>query len=108
MASITNEYSQFPNKVMERHYFKDVDDSIAPLIIQIKELQAQGDYDRVNQIIAKNMENLAQYTLSAEYINLIDEEIRNLQIYAKSNKQSFYVGEEEPDDIEALDVWIGD
>ena len=43
MASYTNEYSQLPFQIMQRTYFKDVDNSVAELVNQIKELQAKGD-----------------------------------------------------------------
>ncbi len=91
---------------MERHYFKDIDNTIADLINQIKTLQAQGQYDRVNAIIKENKENLAQYVISSDYINAIDEETRNLEILAKSKKQSIYYTDDEPEDVVQSDVWI--
>ncbi len=106
MASYTNEYSKLPNQIMERHYFKDVDNSIASLMNQIKTLQAQEKYDRVNEIIKNNTDNLAQYALSSDYINAIDEETRNLEILAKSKKQSIYYQDTEPDNAMISDVWI--
>lgn len=51
MATYTNEYSRLPNQIMDLHHYKDVDNSVAPLINQIKILQEQGKYDRVNEII---------------------------------------------------------
>ncbi len=107
LASYTNEYSRLPEQIMERHYFKDIDNTIADLINQIKTLQAQGQYDRVNAIIKENKENLAQYVIGSDYINAIDEEIRNLEIYAKSKKQSIYYEESEPEYAVHSDVWIG-
>ena len=92
----TNEYSKLPNQVMTRHKFKDVDNSVAPLINQIKTLQQQGNYKKVNEIIQDNIENLSQYFISAEYINAIDEETRNLEIFAISKKQSIYFQTDEP------------
>jgi hypothetical protein len=106
MASYTNEYSRFPDKIMERHYFKDVDNSISSLVNQVKTLQSQGKYDKVNEILKNNTANLSQYILSAEYINAIDEEIRNLQIYAKNKKQSIFLTDDEPEDAVLGDVWI--
>ena len=105
----TNEYSKLPFEIMERHYFKDVDDSVAPLIEKIKYLQSEGKYNKVNEII-KNRPDLAQYCFGSDYINAIDEETRNLEIYAKSKKQSIYYQSEEPsDDISDIsDVWVGD
>ncbi len=108
MASYTNEYSNLPDRIMERHHFKDVDNTVADLINQIKILQAQGQYDKVNAIIKENKENLAQYALSSDYINAIDEETRNLEILAKSKKQSIYYSETEPEYAVQSDIWIGD
>lgn len=104
----THEYSKLPNQIMERHYFKDVDNSIAPLINQIKTLQQQGKYDKVNEIIQNNVENLSQYFIGSDYINAIDEETRNLEIFTLSKKQSIYFQTDEPELAEQSDVWIGD
>ena len=86
----TNEYSKLPNQVMTRHKFKDVDNSVAPLINQIKTLQQQGNYKKVNEIIQDNIENLSQYFISAEYINAIDEENR-VYIFKQMNPSLPYI-----------------
>ena len=103
----TQEYSNLPLQIMQRHYFKDVDNTIAPLINQIKELQANGDYDKVSEIIKQNVGNLAQYALSSDYMNAIDEETRNLEMFARSKKQQIYYDEEEPEYAVEFDIWIG-
>ena len=103
----THEYSNLPLQIMQRHYFKDVDNTIAPLINQIKELQANCEYDKVNEIINQNISNLAQYALSSDYMNAIDEETRNLEIFARSKKQQIYYDEEEPEYAVEFDIWIG-
>ena len=107
MAYYTDEYSKFPYKIMDRHIFKDVDDSIGSIVNQIKILQAQGKYDKINEIIQNNKDALGQYIFGSEYINRIDDETRNLEIFAKSRKQSIYYSEEEPEWAITLDVWIG-
>lgn len=106
MTEMTHEYSKFPEQIMELHNFKDADDSIASIINQIKNLQAQGLYNQAQRIVEQNKDVLGSYMLSTEYLNTIDEETRNLQIYAKSVAQSIYIQDDEP---EALlnDVWIG-
>ena len=38
MAKYTNEYSKLPYQIMELHNYKDVDDSIAEIVNQIKSL----------------------------------------------------------------------
>ena len=103
----THEYSKLPIEIMDRHFFKDVDNTIAPLINQIKELQANCEYDKVNEIINQNISNLSQYVLSSDYMNAIDEETRNLEIFAKSKKQQIFYDNEVPEYASELDIWIG-
>ena len=102
----THEYSQFPNKVMEKHNFKDADDSIANIINQIKDLKNQGLYNQASRILEQNKDVLSQYTLTSEYCNEIDEETRNLEIKALQVQQSIYIQSEEPEVAVLGDVWI--
>lgn len=105
MASYTNEYSRLPTELFTLHNFKDVDDSIASLVSQIKTLQAQGEYDRVNSIVAERPD-LKSYIFNAEVWNALEEETRNLEILAKSKKQQIFYQSEEPDGGDC-NVWIG-
>lgn len=104
MAQYTNEYSKLPNELFTPHHFKDVDDSVADLINQIKQLQAQGQYDKVNSAIA-NRPDLQPYIFGAENWNALEEETRNLEILAKSKKQQVFCQSEEPDGGDC-NVWI--
>ena len=106
MANYTNEYSKLPNEILTPHHFKDVDNTVALYVNQIKTLQMQGKYDRISEIIEAHPE-LASYIISADYINAIDEETRNLEILAKSKKQSIYYQSNKPDYWTVGDVWIG-
>ncbi len=106
MAEFTHEYSQFPNKVWERRYFKDVDDSVAEVINQIKNLQSQGLYNQAQRIIEQNKDVLGKYIINTEYLNAVDEEMINLEKYTKQQKQSIYFQEDEPDGGILNDVWI--
>ena len=65
MASYTNEFSKLPSEIMTRHYFKDIDNTVANEVNQIKILQAQGKYDKVNEIMKAHPE-LKPYIFSAE------------------------------------------
>lgn len=108
MASYTNEYSQFPEKLMSLHHFMDVTDDIAKFVDQIKSLQSRGLYSQAAKLIELNKNVLNKYFLSAEYLNFLDEETRNLEIMAKSKNQSIYYQDDSP--IECCltnDVWIG-
>lgn len=108
MASYTNEYSKFPEQLMALHQFMDVTDNIAAFVDQIKLLQSRGSYRQAARLIELNKDILGKYFLSAEYLNFLDEETRNLEIMAKSKNQSIYY--QDPDPIECCltnDVWIG-
>lgn len=103
----THEYgSQIPNSPMELHNFLDATDEISALINEVKTLQAQGLYAEAANIITAN--NLKRYMLTSEYINLIDEETRNLEIMCKTQQQSIYYMDDEPSFAAIADVWIGD
>ena len=51
---------------------------------------------------------LKAYESINDAINAIDEETRNLEIYAKSKKQSIFYQNDMPESAEFSDVWIGD
>lgn len=104
MVTYTNEYSSLPLKVLELHHYKDIDDSVASLINQIKQLQSEGQYNRVNEIISNNPE-LQPYIFSAENWNALEEETRNVEILAKAKKQQVYCQLEEPDGGN-FNIWI--
>lgn len=104
MASYTNEYSKLPQEILTLHNFKDVDNTVASLVNQIKTLQEQGLYDKVNAII-QEYPNLQPYVFGAENWNAIEEETRNLEILAKSKKQCIYYQSEEPEGG-VCNVWI--
>lgn len=109
MASYTHEYSSFPDQLLTRHNFKDADDSIASIINQINILKSQGQYSRAAAYIEANKETLGPYVLGSEYLNTIDEETRNVEIFAKAKKQQIFYQNDEPSDIAFVgDVWLGD
>ncbi len=106
VVNYTHEYgSQIPNSPMNLHHFLDATDAISGLITQVKELQAQGRYSEAANIITAN--NLKQYMLTSEYVNMIDEETRNLEIMCKTKQQSIYYMDNEPGFATNGDVWIG-
>lgn len=100
--------SQFPDKVMNLRTFKDVDATALSLVNQIKKLQNAGDFKNASLLIEQNKEFLDNYILSAEYLNFLDEETRNIEIFAKGNSQSTYYQDIVPSNISSKnDVWIG-
>ena len=105
MARYTNEYSKLPYQIYEPHEYKDVDDTIASYVNDIKSLQSQGKYDEANRYIEQYKNVLGKYVFSVEAFNAIEEETRNLEIMCKERKQSIFY-EEEPNDPLLYDVWI--
>lgn len=106
MAAYENEFSNFPEKMITKHNFKNIDDSIASLINQINHLRSQGLYSQAARIIQNNKTVLSQYIIDATTFRTWEEEIYNTQKYAMKNQQVVYVIDEEPDCFEE-DVWIG-
>lgn len=102
----THEYSNFPDTLYSFHNYQDADDSIAPLINQIKDYMASGNYDQAKYFIEQNKDALAPYVLNMETMNALEEEIRNLEIYAMTKQQSIYISATEPEEPEVNDVWI--
>lgn len=83
MAEFEREFSNFPNKKITRHNFKNVDDNIAPIINQIKSLQEQGKYNQAARIIQNNFDALSHCIVDAITFRTWEEEIYNTQIYAR-------------------------
>lgn len=107
MASMTHEYSNFPESYITLHNYQDVTDQIGALINQIKTLQASGNYVQAQRVIEQNKNVLAQYVITTDAINAIEEETRNVEIYAKQKKQQVYYQDDEPDTETVGDIWIG-
>lgn len=108
MATMTHEFSRFPEQTYALHNFLNVanaPDNVLDTIVQIKTLVANGSYSEAENLLDTNKEELAQYWVDADVINAIEEEIRNLEIYARSTHQAYYYQENEPDATEG-DVWI--
>lgn len=102
--------AHWPNSLIDLTNYRDADNTVGPLIAQIKAYQEAGNYEAAQAIIIENAQVLKQYALDASAINKYVEELRNLEIYTKSRKQQiFYTTEEEMDTFGQLqDVWLGD
>ena len=101
----THEYnSQLPNSPMELHHFEDINDEIAEIINQVKAYQVAKNYSAAADLITGY--DLKKYMMTSEYVNLIDEETRNLEIMCKANSQSVYYMNDEPGFASVGDVWI--
>lgn len=107
MAQYENEFTNFPNKLITKHNFKNVDEIAAPLINQINTLRSQKFYAQAAQIMQDNKEFLSPYIIDAVIMRMLEEEIYNTQKYAKQQQQSVFFEDEEPDYCEEEDVWLG-
>lgn len=108
MAVMTHEYSNFPDQVYNLHHFENVANApsdVISVITEIKNLISEGSYSAAVALLENRKNILSPYWIDADNINAIEEEIRNLEIYAKSQKQAYYYQEDEPDATEG-DVWI--
>lgn len=106
---MANEFSTLPASVLPVRNFLDVSTSIGVAIEEIKALQSENKYKeaalKVQDLKNKGMD-ITDYFIDSEFLNRMDEETRNLELFCKSRKQSVFYMEAEP--ITALDndVWI--
>lgn len=108
MSQYKNEFSNFPQKLITRYNFKNVDDNIAATINQINDLRSQGLYDQATRRIEEYKDILSQYIVDAVTVRTWEEEIYNTQKYAKQAQQSIFFDAEEPEYCVEDDVWIRD
>ncbi len=106
-SSYTNEYSNFPHKIITQHHFMDADNSIASLINKINSYKLQGNFDIASKLISENANLLSHYIIDATTINTIEEEIRNVQVMALQKHQCVYYDETEPEFCAVGDLWEG-
>lgn len=86
---------------------ENITDAIADIVNEIRALQAEGKYGQAAEIVKANP-NLKKYILTADYINAIDEQTRNLEIDLVKSAQSIYVTDElDTEYLSVGDVWIG-
>ena len=107
MATYTHNYSQFPNALYQPHNFKDADNSVSAYVNSIKNSMRAGNYAEAQRTLNSNRAVLEPYTLRAEHLNAVEEELRNMEIYASSQKQAVYYSDTEPGNPSVNDVWIG-
>ena len=110
MAVMTHEFSRFPERLYTLHDFENVADapsSVMAIIAEIKKLVTEGKYEDATTKLEENKSTLTRYWIDADIVNAIEEEIRNLEIYARSIHQAYYCQSEKPDANEG-DVWISE
>lgn len=106
MASYTHDYSNYPERVISLANYKDVDETVAGIINTIQQYRAEGDYASASAAIRENSSLLMQYSIGAETMNKIVEELRNTQIKGLSAGRSTIISTEEPDIADDGIVWI--
>lgn len=110
MASYTHEYSDFPNVMYSVHNFLDLKDApstVVTTVTTIKNYILNKNYAQAATLLEEQKSTLSKYMVDATYINTLDEELRNLEIYTKSKKQALYYQDTKPAGVSG-DVWISD
>ena len=88
MASYTNIFgSDFPNTIMERKEFRNVDETVLPYVTAYYNAMMSGDYNEAQRIFNEAPIDLDVFKIDALLFNWLIEEIRNAQIYAKEEKK---------------------
>ena len=112
MSSYTSNFgSQFPSQVMTLKQYENVSDTLAGYVNTIKSLRANGKYTEANEMIEKYKTVLQNVSIDASFINKLQEEIRNTQIYAKKHQQQVYftysdgTGDDK-EEAEDDDIWM--
>ena len=106
MAKYSHEFSNFPNKLITKHNFVDVDDKTAELVNQINSLRANKKYNDAAKLIRENSDRLENRSADAVTFRTIFEEIWNTQVYALQKQQVVFTKADEPE-CETGDIWIG-
>lgn len=106
MSQYENEFSAFPERLITRHNFKNIDDTVANLINQINLYRSKGAYTEATNLM-RNNPSLSQYIVDAVTFRTWEEEIYNTQKYAKAQQQTIFFEDEEPEYCLENDVWLG-
>lgn len=106
MDGYSHEFSNFPEQLITKHDFVNVDDSTADLINQINSLRANGKLGDAAKLIRENSDRLKNRGADAVIFRTWDEEIHNTQVCAKQKQQVVFTQDEEPE-CELGDIWIG-
>lgn len=108
MASYSHEFSNFPDQLITRHNFKNIDDNsgVSNLINEINSLRAAGKYDEAAKLIRTSSDLISQYIVDSTTFRTWEEEIWNGQAFAKQKQQVIFDGDDIPVG-ELGDIWIG-
>ena len=108
MARYTSIFgSEYPNDIITVTEYKNADNTIGQLLNQIKQAEESGNYSEAQSIIRANANVLKQYVMDSSAINRYQEEIRNIEIFVKANKQQIFYQTSEPRSYASVgDVWI--
>lgn len=113
--------SIFPDRVnsqgepyLEYQKFKDVDESVIDKINRIKKYMNEGDFKNADLIMRPLDDDgvphldpmLKPYLLTCDFLNLLEEELMNLQIYALNNTTPSAYEPGEPSNPSAGTIWV--
>ena len=100
--------SKFPEASLVIQEKQDVNDSIVTVVTDIEKYIKDGDVSSANSLLVKHKDVLEASLIDAAFINLLQEEIRNIGEYSLS-KQTNYVSAEMPTTQEVPgSYWIQD
>lgn len=106
MATYTSEYSQFPYKIYELNNFRAITDQDSFLVNRIKSYIEERDYAQAQYYIEQNKDILKSIAIDANYINALEEELRNLEIYCSNSMQHIFTDENTPGKAQVNDIWV--
>lgn len=92
--------SQFPEQSLIIQEKQDIDDTVADIISTIQAYINNGSIASAKQLYDSNKNILETYNIDAAFINLLQEEIYNVGLFAKS-KQTNLIQSEMPTTQEA-------
>ena len=105
---LCNPVSQYPDKIDDMVFFQDNNLEKMDIVNHYNDLISQGKYSEANDYINQQESIYGEF---ADYLNLIENRIFNLQNYLlnKKPKKQFFVyhdGDDEPSDIDENMLWI--
>ena len=92
--------SQFPEQSLIIQEKQDIDDTVAEIVSTIQKCINNGSISKAKETYDENKNILEPYNIDAAFINLLQEEIYNVGLFAKS-KQTNLIQSEMPTTQEA-------
>ena len=104
MADYSRKFgSQFPNATMTLFEYKDIGEateSVQRLAQEYYTLMEAKDYAGAASLLEENWVDLKRYYIGMDFLNSLEEELYNTQVFAQKNN-SFIIDTEEPNAAES-------